>query len=240
MRALEIIHLEANDLDAELVQEHLREGGIDAHLVRVRTEAEFREQVERPELQVILAACHCPGYDGFKALTLARERRPDVPFVFVSGTLPERDAMQSLQSGVGDFVRKDCLSQLTPVVRRVVREATARMELLAARQDLSAQAELLDLANDSIILSDARGKITTGIRVHSGSTAGRRRRRWGRMCTSCCRRSFRRPCRTWARRCGVTSIGRRGAAGAAGWHVHPCGESLDAEGAVAGLAAPAD
>ncbi len=47
-----------------------------------------------------------PGYDGLAALALARARRPELPFIFVSGTLGEEAAIDSLKAGATDYVLK--------------------------------------------------------------------------------------------------------------------------------------
>ena len=155
MSALEIVHLEENDDDFERIQEQLRGGGIKARVVRVRTQEEFGGAIERSDVDLILADCHSAGYDGFEALAVARACRPELPFVFVSGSLDQSRAIESLSAGVTDFVCKQHLAQLVPVVRRAIGESQARSELLIARENLRAQAELLDAANDCIILCDA-------------------------------------------------------------------------------------
>ena len=87
MSALHIIHLEDCDADAQLVEEQLRKGGVKAEIVRVRSEDAFAREITRPDLDVILSDCHCSNLDGFKALSLAREKRADVPFVFLCQAL---------------------------------------------------------------------------------------------------------------------------------------------------------
>jgi PAS domain S-box-containing protein len=159
MSALQILHLEDNDADAELVQEQLRRGGVEAEIVRVRGEREFSEEIARGELDIILADCHCSQFNGLKALSLAREKRAEVPFVFVCKALDHHHAMESLSAGASDFVLKQHLPQLVPAVRRALDASQTRTELRIARENLRTQAELLDLANDSIILCDADGTI---------------------------------------------------------------------------------
>ena len=159
MSALHIIHLEDCDADAQLVEEQLRKGGVKAEIVRVRSEDAFAREITRPDLDVILSDCHCSNLDGFKALSLAREKRADVPFVFLCQALDHHHAIESLSAGATDFVLKQHLLQLVPAIRRAVDASQTRTELRLARENLRTQAELLDLANDSIILCDADGTI---------------------------------------------------------------------------------
>jgi two-component system cell cycle sensor histidine kinase/response regulator CckA len=160
MSHLQIIHLADSDYDSELVQAELGTGGIDTNIVRVDTEEAFEREIEASAIDIILADRNCHGYNGLSAFSAARRKRPEVPFIFVSGTLDHRHAIESLTAGVTDFVFKQYLPQIVPAVRRVVREARTRSELQSARQNLGQQADLLDRANDGIILCDAQGVIT--------------------------------------------------------------------------------
>ncbi len=160
MNSLEIVHLEGNDLDAELVREHLLASGIEAHIVRVKTEKAFRAALDRAQLDVILADGAGPKRDATQALAIARKKRPEVPFILVSGSMDPNQAIESLADGATDFVFKEHLTKLVPAVRRAVKETRQHFELVRAHAHLSEQAELLDQAKDSIILCDARGSIT--------------------------------------------------------------------------------
>ena len=130
MRALKIVHLEESDVEAEPVRKQLRNAALEANVVRVPTEAAFREQLERSGVDLILADC---GSLGLRAFTLARAKSPEVPFVFVASTIDYPKAIDSLNAGASDFVFKEHLQQLVPVVRRIVRESDLRLNTESAR-----------------------------------------------------------------------------------------------------------
>ena len=50
-----------------------------------------------------------PRFDGLRALGMARELAPGVPFLFVSGTIGEELAIEALHRGAADYVLKDNL-----------------------------------------------------------------------------------------------------------------------------------
>ena len=58
------------------------------------------------KLDLILSDFTLPGYDGMSALARAQAICPEVPFIFVSGTLGEDLAIESLKSGAVDYVLK--------------------------------------------------------------------------------------------------------------------------------------
>jgi PAS domain S-box-containing protein len=129
---LRILYLEDDPRDADLVQEALEAEGIICQVTRVETQADFIASLEQGGFGVILADYALPSFDGLSALMIAQQRWPDVPFIFVSGTLGEEVAVESLKIGATDYVRKALLSRIVPSVRRALREARERMELSRA------------------------------------------------------------------------------------------------------------
>jgi PAS domain S-box-containing protein len=64
-----------------------------------------------------------PGTDTIEAFLLARRTRPEVPFIFLSGTIGEEAAIEALKMGASDYVLKQKMDRLAPAVRRALREA---------------------------------------------------------------------------------------------------------------------
>jgi PAS domain S-box-containing protein len=124
---LRILLLEDDDADAELVQELLAEH-IACDFARVQTRAEFVAALEDAGIDLILADYKLPAFDGISALHLARSGRPEVPFIFVSGTVGEDVAIEALKIGATDYVLKQRLARLVPSVQRALREAQERAE----------------------------------------------------------------------------------------------------------------
>lgn len=126
---MRILHLEDDPRDAELVQEALETTGMVCDITRVQTQADFTASLEQGGFDVILADYALPSFDGMSALKAAQQRRPDVPFIFVSGALGEEVAVEALKIGATDYVRKTLLSRIAPSVERALREARERVEL---------------------------------------------------------------------------------------------------------------
>ncbi|MBK5277012.1 MAG: SpoIIE family protein phosphatase [Desulfuromonadales bacterium] len=133
---LRILHLEDDPLDAELVQATLSGEGITCDIVQVDGRERFIIELESGEVDLVLADFALPGFDGMGALTIVRERYPELPFVFVSGRLGEEAAIESLKSGATDYVLKNRLSRLAPAVRRALIETEERAELKRAEDAL--------------------------------------------------------------------------------------------------------
>src|SRR6185436_19810765 len=71
--------------------------------------------------------------DGLQALEIARRSHPFIPFIFVSGTIGEENAIRALQGGATDYVLKGNLIRLPSALQRAmkdVQERVARQEQL--------------------------------------------------------------------------------------------------------------
>jgi signal transduction histidine kinase/CheY-like chemotaxis protein len=133
---LRILHLEDDPGDALLVQETLEADGVVCRITRVQTEATFRAALEQGDVDLILADYTLPSFDGLGALQFARQSRPHVPFIFVSGTLGEEVAIDALKVGATDYVFKTRLSRIVPSVQRALREAEEKSERSRAEEAL--------------------------------------------------------------------------------------------------------
>ncbi|HEY2210753.1 MAG TPA: ATP-binding protein [Bradyrhizobium sp.] len=131
---LRILLLEDNVADAELVLELLQAEHFVCEPIRVQTRAEFVAALENHDLDLILGDYTLPAFDGLSALKLALTARPDLPFIFVSGTIGEEVAIEALKIGATDYVLKTRLSRLVPSVRRALRETRGRIERKKAEE----------------------------------------------------------------------------------------------------------
>ncbi len=134
---LRILSLEDDPHDSELIQEVLESEDIACRLTRVDSQPAFVAALENGGIDLILADYTLPSFDGLSALKLAMQALPDVPFIFVSGTLGEEVAIEALKIGATDYVLKTRLSRLAPSVRRALREAFERAERKRVQESLA-------------------------------------------------------------------------------------------------------
>lgn len=153
--SLNILLVEDSQADAGLALHELQRGGLQCESVRVATEAAFRSELARFKPHVILSDFSMPGFDGLRALGLARELAADVPFIFVSGTIGEENAIRALQNGATDYVLKNNLLRLPSAVERALREAETRIARRRAEERLARLAqydELTGLPNRNLFM----------------------------------------------------------------------------------------
>jgi PleD family two-component response regulator len=138
-----ILHLEDKELDRTLVREMIRIAGIDCVITAIETREDFMSQLAREDWDLILSDYSLPAFDGLTALEIAARTRPDTPFIFVTGTLGEDTAVESLKSGATDYVLKQGMKRLGGSVRRALNERAERRRLEAAEAELDRSQERL-------------------------------------------------------------------------------------------------
>lgn len=133
---LRILLLEDNPDDRELVADTLRHEGLDCKLFFTQTEEEFEHALTSEKLDLVMSDFTLPSYDGVSALAATKKLQPEIPFIFLSGTIGEERAVEMLKSGATDCVLKNNLHRLVPAVRRALSEASERSNRRVAEDAL--------------------------------------------------------------------------------------------------------
>ena len=123
--ALKVLLVEDSAADAELV---LRALARPVEHLRVSSGPALRQALADYRPDVVLSDFAMPGFDGPEALRICGEIAPDIPFLFVSGTIGEERAIDALQRGAADYVHKDNLRRLPSAVTRAMDLAGERRE----------------------------------------------------------------------------------------------------------------
>lgn len=160
---IRVLHVEDNELDAELVAQALRKGGFTFSVVVVQTEAEFEQQLRLQSPDVVIADYNLPRWQGMEALEVLRRTGLDIPLILVSGALGDVTAVECIKRGATDYVLKDGLARLPEAVRRALQEKVLRERQRrsdAALRESQAQLEtLVHSAMDAILTVDEKQNI---------------------------------------------------------------------------------
>lgn len=141
-----ILQVEDCAEDAELQAIQLVDAGLEAEFVRVECEAGLLEALASQHFDLVLSDLSLPGFGGYDALRIVRERDPVLPFVFVSGTIGEESAVQALQKGANDYILKHSPARMPAAVARAIREARAERERERTEKELLRSQRLDSLA----------------------------------------------------------------------------------------------
>jgi two-component system, cell cycle sensor histidine kinase and response regulator CckA len=111
--------------DFDLLVRALRREGVPVEASRVETREALEAALDL-RWDVVIADYRIPGYSGMAALDAVRARDPDLPFIFVSGTIGEDLAVAAMRAGAQDYVIKGNLRRLAPAIERELRDAELR------------------------------------------------------------------------------------------------------------------
>ncbi len=162
-RSIAVLLVEDNEDDAALLERHLRKNGFNPGITCVETAAEMRSSLAAGPPDIVIADYNLPKFSGPEALQLTRGSGYDLPFIMMSGAISEETAVESMRAGAQDYVTKQNLARLIPVVERELREAAARRSRVAAERALAVSESrfhhLVDAMPMGLLISGNSGRI---------------------------------------------------------------------------------
>jgi len=133
---LKLLQVEDSDSDGALIVRHLEQAGYSVSSIRVEDEAGMREALTPGPWDLIICDYRMPRFDAPSALAVLRESGLDIPFLVVSGTIGEDQAVSMMKAGAHDYLMKGNLTRLSAAAHRELREAKSRAERRHAVQTL--------------------------------------------------------------------------------------------------------
>ena len=132
---LRALIVEDSENDALLLARELQRGGYDLTYERVETLEGMKAALDKQKWDIVLSDYTMPLFRGTDALLILREKDPDMPFIYVSGTIGEDMAVAAMKAGANDYVLKGNLKRLVPAIRRELREAEGRRQRKRAEEE---------------------------------------------------------------------------------------------------------
>jgi PAS domain S-box-containing protein len=157
-KPLNVLIVEDLEDDALLMARELERDGYSVHYLRVDTPETMASALDAQSWDVILSDHAMPKFSAPLALAEIMRRGLDVPFLLVSGSIGEDQAVAMMKAGASDYLRKDQLARLLPAVDRAIREAgvrRAKAEAEAAlRKSEALYRTLIDTSPDAVLVTD--------------------------------------------------------------------------------------
>ena len=133
---LHILMVEDSDDDSLLIRHELLEAGYEVVHDRVDTVEGLAAALKSKPWDAVICDHNMPELNSTTALCIVKQSRKDLPFIIVSGSIPDEQAIDSMRTGARDFIRKDNLSRLVPAIEREIEEAAVRNDLRLTREHL--------------------------------------------------------------------------------------------------------
>lgn len=133
LQRLQVLMVEDDPADAELCIRELRKAGYDAQVEVVQTAHDFADRLNSGAYHIVLGDYTLPAWSGIEALEMLQRMEKDLPFILLTGTMREEEAMRCAQRGAVDYVHKDRLARVALAVRlalerKALREEHAKLE----------------------------------------------------------------------------------------------------------------
>src|SRR5437773_8702167 len=158
--SIQVLFVEDSEVDVELALRSLEQGGFEVSWDRVELEEDLKRALGSAKPQAILSDFSMPRFDGIDALRLSKELAPDVPFIFLSGTIGEERAIEAIRLGATDYVLKNNMRRLGTVVKRALSEAGERERIRIAEEERARLVQILEATSDYVCMTDPAGTIT--------------------------------------------------------------------------------
>jgi len=129
-----VLIVEDSEADTELLRRELMRAGYDPTCERVETADAMGAALDRQDWDIVISDYTMPRFNGIEALQLVQQRKLDIPFIIVSGTIGEDRAVAAMKAGAHDYIIKGNTARLVPAITRELKEAQVRLERRQERE----------------------------------------------------------------------------------------------------------
>jgi PAS domain S-box-containing protein len=154
-----ILIAEHDPVDLELLVNELKKSGINYESQIVDNGEDYGNALKNFIPDIILSDFTFPSFDGPAAFKLKQEIAPEIPFIFVTGTIGEEKSIAFIKNGVTDYVLKDKLFTLTSKIKRGLKESIEKHEKNNINDKNRIQAVLLNTIGQAVMAADLNGII---------------------------------------------------------------------------------
>lgn len=112
----------------EIMAERIRAHGMD--VLTTTSAEEALKMVDLESYDAVIMDFMMPAIDGFKALKLLKEKRPEIQIILLTGNVPEQKRIEAKQLGALDVIEKP--ADLKVLIKKI-RNAKARNPIQAQK-----------------------------------------------------------------------------------------------------------
>ncbi|MCF2137694.1 MAG: response regulator [Candidatus Thorarchaeota archaeon] len=163
MRSIRVLLIEDSEDDALLIERNLKKGGLDPEIFRVADADALSAALDDGSWDVILCDYMMPGFSADYAFEIIKSHGLDIPFILVSGTIPDEVAVKLMRRGVHDYILKENLARLPPAIIREIDEAQERLRKRQAEAALKESEQryrlLVHSITDTVLILDDTGHV---------------------------------------------------------------------------------
>ena len=122
--SIRVLIVETVEDDVILLLRALQQGGYEPDYLVVDNKEDFSKALRSGEWDIILSDYSMSQYSGLDVLETWCDIDPQIPFIFLSGTIGEEFAVDAMRAGAHDYIMKSSLQRLVPAIERELKEIT--------------------------------------------------------------------------------------------------------------------
>ena len=147
---IRILILEHEPADIELLLYELKKGGLHFSSTVVQERESYEQALRNFKPDIVLSDFALPKFDGAAAYYIKKEISPDIPFIIVSGTIGDENAVELIKAGVTDYVLKEKLFTVVTKISRALKESEEHREKKDQEEKLKNYAQELERSNKEL------------------------------------------------------------------------------------------
>jgi signal transduction histidine kinase len=155
---LNVLIIEDKEDDALLIILELEKVGYNGNFKQVDSRESMEIALKEMKWDIILSDFNVPGFNAYESLELLKSTKIDLPFIIISGTVGEETAVRLMRKGAKDFILKNNLKRLIPVIEREISELknrqTKNLVEKALKEQINQNEYLEKLQTELIIKQD--------------------------------------------------------------------------------------
>jgi PAS domain S-box-containing protein len=156
-QTIDVLVIDDSVDDADLLIREIKLGGFEPRHDRVDTREGLSAALAKKQWNIIIGDYTMPRFSGNEALAMVRGNGLDTPFIFVSGTIGEDQAVAAMKAGAQDYIIKGQLKRLVPAISRELQDAAVRRERTRANAKLQQLSRAVEQSANLVLVSNVDG-----------------------------------------------------------------------------------
>ncbi len=126
IKAIRVLFVDDSEDDVLLLQRHFKNAKYHCHSQQVDDQDSLISALSSDEWDLVISDHNMPTLNSTQVVELVKNFNKNLPIIIVSGDIGEDVAIKGMNIGADDYIMKDNLKRLIPVVEREILGATQR------------------------------------------------------------------------------------------------------------------
>lgn len=158
--SIKVLIVEDHQTDLELIRRQVLKAAPNAILTTTSKRQEFEDKLKWLPPDIILSDYRLVDFNGLDALLFVKEGYPEIPFIFITGTLKnEQEVANAILKGASGYILKEDLEPLPEKIKEIYQDSLQKRKSKKEKKERLQQARLkLEKAYELVNKSDLTEK----------------------------------------------------------------------------------